>query len=141
VRSTIHGAAPRSGKSREYNAWREMKRRCYNPKSKSYPGYGALGIAVSEAWLNDFSKFLTDMGACPERYELDRIDNTKGYSKKNCRWVSEVTQSRNRAYCKLSIDKAAAIRKDNRPSPAIARDYGVSKSQILKVKRGECWVL
>jgi hypothetical protein len=28
--------------------------------------------------------------------ELDRIDNTKGYHKENCRWVTEETQYANR---------------------------------------------
>ena len=28
--------------------------------------------------------------------DLDRIDNSKGYSPDNCRWVSKVTNNRNR---------------------------------------------
>lgn len=36
------------------------------------------------------------MGRCPEGYELDRVDFTKGYYKENCRWVSEQVQAANR---------------------------------------------
>jgi len=36
------------------------------------------------------------MGGCPDRYQIDRIDNDKGYYKENCRWVTPKQNSRNR---------------------------------------------
>jgi hypothetical protein len=35
------------------------------------------------------------MGERPEGKELDRIDNNKGYSKENCRWVTRSENMQN----------------------------------------------
>jgi len=139
TRNFKHGQGSRAHKTREYYAWKEMKKRCYQTNSKNYKWYGAKGITVCSEWVNDFPKFFADMGLCPEGYELDRIDGTKGYSKANCRWVSEAMQSRNRSYVKLTYELAEQIRSDSRPSTQIAKDYGVSKSTILNIKRYKTW--
>jgi hypothetical protein len=70
-----------------YHAWRSMFQRCENPKDSAYKNYGARGITVCEDW-RDFPRFIADMGMRPHGFQLDRIDNSKGYSKDNCRWVS-----------------------------------------------------
>lgn len=75
-----------------YNA---MIQRCYNPARNVYHCYGAKGIKVSDRWL-DFAKFLEDVGERPEGTTLDRVDNTKGYSPENCRWVTIQEQRLNR---------------------------------------------
>jgi hypothetical protein len=36
------------------------------------------------------------MGEIPEGMEIDRIDNNKGYSKENCRWVTALVNSNNK---------------------------------------------
>jgi hypothetical protein len=65
-----------------------MVTRCTQPSHGSYKDYGAAGITVDSSWL-DFNRFLEDMGDKPDpTYQLDRVDNTKGYSKGNCRWAS-----------------------------------------------------
>lgn len=66
-----------------------MKQRCYNPNEPSYRYCGAKGVRVCDRWLNSFKNFLTDMGERPPGYQLDRIDNDKGYSPDNCRWVTQ----------------------------------------------------
>ena len=81
--------------SREYLSWGSMKSRCLNPNDRAFHNYGARGITVDPEW-NDFNRFLSDMGPCPDGMTLDRIDNEQGYSKDNCRWASRTTQSRNR---------------------------------------------
>ena len=37
------------------------------------------------------------MGERPEGCSIDRIDNTKGYYKENCRWATQREQCRNKS--------------------------------------------
>jgi hypothetical protein len=79
----------------ERHIWLGMKNRCHNPKNPAYPRYGGRGIFVCDEWVNDFDKFYEDMGPRPKGLALDRIDNNKGYSKENCRWVTYKENNRN----------------------------------------------
>lgn len=80
----------------EYNSWSLMRDRCNNPNNKSYSYYGARGIRVCVEW-DDFTVFLYDMGFKPDRsYSIDRIDNNKDYTSKNCKWSTMKEQVRNR---------------------------------------------
>lgn len=73
--------------SKELMSYSNMMARCHNPKNKRYKDYGAKGLIVCDEWRNNFKQFYKDMGDCPNGYQIDRIDNTKGYYKENCRWV------------------------------------------------------
>ena len=92
---TRHGYA-RGGKvAREHAIWRGMITRCTNAKRKGFADYGGRGIEVCARWLQ-FENFITDMGAAPAGYSIDRIDNDRGYEPGNCRWADAKTQARNR---------------------------------------------
>lgn len=89
--------------TRFYRIWVGMKTRCYNNKHTYFKHYGGKGIKVCKAWL-DFQNFYKDMG--PSYFEhaeqfgianttLDRLNNSKNYSKKNCRWATRLEQSNN----------------------------------------------
>lgn len=88
-------------RTRLYRIWESMKKRCYNKNNPSYKWYGERGVGVCAAWKNDFASFAkwaTQNGydAANKRLSIDRIDNNKGYSPKNCRWVPLEDQPRNR---------------------------------------------
>jgi hypothetical protein len=41
------------------------------------------------------------MGEAPEGLTIDRIDNSRGYFKDNCRWATDTQQARNRTITKM----------------------------------------
>lgn len=92
--NTKHGKA----KSRIYQTYNRMMQRCYNPKTRSYPTYGAKGITVCEEWKNDFlifEKWALENGY-NENLQIDRKNNHLGYSPDNCRWATPAQNAWNR---------------------------------------------
>ena len=45
----------------EYEAWRNMRRRCYDSTSQNYRYYGGRGITVCERWMESYLFFLADV--------------------------------------------------------------------------------
>ena len=107
----IHGMS----NSRLHKIWQNMKTRCYNKNNTAYKNYGARGIAVCDNWKNDFQSFYnwSISNGYKDTLTLDRIDNNKGYSQNNCRWVTRKQQNRNtRRTRKYTIDGVTKCLKD-----------------------------
>jgi hypothetical protein len=78
-----------------YDTYVNMKGRCLNPDHQSYPDYGGRGITICEKWMT-FEGFYEDMKiGYSDDLSLDRIDNSKGYYKENCRWATKEQQQNN----------------------------------------------
>ena len=82
---------------KEYNAWRGMYSRCYNPKEENYKNYGGRGITICQHWRIDFFNFLIDVGLAPsQNHSIDRKDNNGNYEPNNVKWSTRYEQNNNR---------------------------------------------
>ena len=79
-----------------YRRWCDMRYRCERPSHTLYKWYGARGVTVCDRWQS-FELFEEDMlpSWAPGLW-LDRLDNSKGYSPENCKWVTPSQNNRNR---------------------------------------------
>jgi len=109
-----------------YTTYKAMVGRCHYPSYPSYKTYGAEGIKVCPEWApggketdKGYFKFLGYVCALPgfgkqddegRNYQLDRIDNSKGYEPGNVQWSSRADQSKNRRKYrrKKSVEQAHA---------------------------------
>lgn len=83
--------------TREYKAWQRMKVRVSDAEGNHKKYYFDKGIDIDPLWEKSFEAFYEDMGAAPsDNHSIDRIDNSKGYWKFNCRWATRKQQQRNR---------------------------------------------
>jgi hypothetical protein len=71
-----------------HKTWQSIKsRKRQNPYYKD--------VFICEKWLR-FEGFYEDMGDRPEGWSIDRIDNSLGYFKENCKWSNKFEQARNK---------------------------------------------
>jgi hypothetical protein len=88
-------------RSREYQAWCAIKRRCFAPNTAGYEYYGARGITMSPRWVESFENFFADVGPRPpcstsHAFSIDRINNNGNYEPGNVRWATAAMQASNR---------------------------------------------
>ena len=95
TRPTRHGHKGRHKVTLTYLSWLSMGHRCLNKNQASFARYGGSGINICKEWL-EFRNFLSDMGERQQGTTLDRIDNSRGYERGNCRWATYKEQNNNR---------------------------------------------
>lgn len=140
----IHGHAKRADRpaSKTYSVWARMLQRCTNPKADKYAHYGGRGIVVCRRWRR-FEAFLADMGEAPLGRTLERRNNAKGYSKRNCYWATREQQARNKRTTKLTARKAVQIRRLSTSKAmsvsGIARRYEISRKMVREIRDGHQW--
>jgi len=105
--------------------------------------YGGRGITVCDEWRYSFIRFNEDMGERPGcQYQIDRIDNAKGYFKENCRWVTRLVNARNKRSVKLSQEKAdemRSLRAAGATQRFLAEKFGITTGGVRSVLRGKTW--
>lgn len=103
-----------------HRMWKSMRERCHNPHAQNYRWYGERGIAVCEEWRRDyltFAEWARSNGYEPG-LQLDRIDNERGYSPDNCRFVTRLHNLQNqRQYLPPEIEQRLVALAEERDVP------------------------
>ena len=125
------GKASKWVNSPTYHSWAGMKQRCSNPNHSAYENYGGRGIGYCARW-ESFENFLADMGEKPEGMEIDRKNNSKGYSPENCRWVPRLKNIMNRR-----CTKYLTVNGDRRTWVEWAEFANITRGALkMRLKRG-----
>lgn len=134
---------------RLYQTWYDMLKRI-RPDSADCSNYFDKGIYVCMEWTYwpNFAAWARANGYTDE-LELDRIDGTKNYEPSNCRFVTELVQTRNRNTEKVSASCfATQLRIHAKEFVCVetgkrymiqaeaSRDTGVSQSSISNALNG-----
>jgi len=93
-KTITHGQAH---KTRIYDIWTGIRKRCTNPNCKAYKDYGGRGIKICGRWQK-FENFYEDMKeGYADDLSLDRFPDINGdYSPQNCRWANSKEQNNNK---------------------------------------------
>lgn len=117
----------------EYHLWKDMKRRCNNPRFRQFKDYGGRGIQMDPEWEASFPAFLAAVGRRPSpELTLDRERNNEGYVPGNVRWATRVQQNSNRRSVKM-------VQVNGVPMPMAQASVALGGSSKLvrqRVKRG-----
>lgn len=123
-----------------YHKYCAIKQRCYNPNNGAYHRYGGRGIEMCAEWKNSFSVFREwayKNGYNPNvshfECSLDRIDNDKGYSPDNCRFVNHQEQM-------INQEKTIVVLYNGKKysSWGFAKEYGITSPSFAykRFKKG-----
>lgn len=93
---TKHGLS----KTKIYQVWQQMIKRCYKETDSNYYKYGAKRIEVCEEWRNKENGFVnfyewSMLNGYKEGLTIDRKNTYSNYDPNNCRWVTYEVQNTN----------------------------------------------
>ncbi len=126
-----------------YKVWKKIRERCNNSNYREFHLYGGRGITVCPEW-DDAKTFVewAMFNGYEIGLEIDRRDNSRGYSPDNCRFVTGAVNSQNSRNTKLTASTVLEIRRlfqSGKRKASIARQFNVSGSCIGCVIKGKTW--
>lgn len=119
-------------KTPEYKIWQGIKRRCLRKHRPEYQKYGAKGVTLHPAWVNDFPAFLAEIGERPTpKHTVDRIKGSLGYQPGNVRWATMTVQNRNKStwVIPLTLNGRTMLMTD------WAKELGINYDRLASRKR------
>lgn len=144
-----HGHTIGGKKTKIYQAWKNMRNRCSDPKLPAWSNYGGRGIKVCDAWRDSFETFYADVGDPPgPSYSIDRINNDGNYEPGNVRWANRSQQNKNtradnagtsNAHAKLTDDDVRYIRASTAKRSVLAEMFGLAPTYISSIRTGKHW--
>lgn len=148
LKKTTHGDT----KTKLYNIYRGMHKRCYRSNHKSYKDYGGRGITISKEWhkYENFKKWAEENGYV-EGLSIERVDVNGNYCPENCKWIPMSEQYLNKRPTtgkhkgfglKLKLEEVIEIKKllsQKVPCKEIAKMFNVSWGLIYHIKNGIIW--
>ena len=129
------GIRPEGYGKRLMRIFGSMKSRCLNPNNVEYSFYGGRGITICKEWLEKSSNFYewALANGYKENLTIDRIDNDKGYSPNNCRFISRAEQNRNTS----RVHKVLLKEGNYITTAQVAKRLGLSRSTTAQWYRKE----
>lgn len=114
--------------SRLYIIFNSMHCRCERKQTHGYERYGGRGITVCDEWKHfaPFEAWALTHGYADD-LTIDRIDNDKGYSPNNCRWVTKEEQVSN-----MRTNRYLTFNGETKTVAQWSRETGLSRSVITK---------
>lgn len=84
-------------RTRLYNIWVGMRKRCNSKANRAYKWYGGRGICVCRDWdrFIVFREWAITNGYA-DNLTIDRIDVNGNYEPSNCRWITIQEQQKNK---------------------------------------------
>lgn len=129
-----------------YRIWSQMINRCYNPDSEKYKDYGCRNIKVSSTLLcfEDYMIYISNLQnynllkeSDSFTYDIDRINNDKGYFENNLRIVTRSNNCLNRrdnVYLEICFNNG---KKECGNMSVICKKYDLDVANVRKCIRGK----
>ncbi len=130
--------------SKLHNTYIGMTQRCWDKNAINYSNYGGRGITVCKAWRNfdNFAKWALSNGFY-EKLQIDRIDNNRGYSPENSRFITRTENMRNTRVNIHTIEEIREIRAKyetgNYSYSQLATEHSDSRGNISNIITHRSW--
>ncbi len=91
--------------TRLHRIWKNMRKRCLNPKTPGYENYGGRGISICPEWsaFSAFSEWAAGSGYRDD-LSIERMNVNGNYEPDNCMWAGAAVQSANRRFVRKAPD-------------------------------------